>query len=381
MIAISDLLQPVTEEQQLESFLSTLESIGLPARSWREGGVYRTILRVVASAFAGFSNNVLAFGNAGFLETATGDWLRIVAEQVYGVTYIPSTFATGNVTITNAGGGIYSWNPDELRVLHATNGKTYTNTAAFTSNPGDILLQPVRAIEIGSPSNASAGTITKFESAYPGLTVTNGFAIVGSDDEADADLRQRCRDRLSVISGKGPRGAYAYAVKSATRTDGSYVDVNRVTISPNSSTGVVDVYVASPAGAPVATDLPFIAANIELLARPDSVTANLVGATVSASSRSLTVWAKAQDGLTATDLSALVSAALDTMVAAYPIGGIPKPPSAQGYLYASNIEGTARDAHPAIYAVDGAGADIALTASQVATLAATLDIRLVTVST
>jgi hypothetical protein len=380
-LSVEDLLVPVTEEQQLDRFLTTLENVGVRARSWREAGVYRTILRVVAGAYAGFSQSVLGFVRAGFLEEADGGWLTMLSAQVYGVARIPATFATGTVTLTNAGGGTYTWAPTELRVIHATTGKAYTNLAAETLAPGNVHAVSVGAIEIGTPSNASAGTVTKFETAYPGVTVTNVYPVVGSNDEADSDLRERCRNRLSVISGKGPRGAYAYAVKSALRSDGSPVDINRVTVSPSSSTGVVTVYVASPAGAPAATDLPFIAANVELLARPDSVTATIVAATVSASSRTLIVWAKAQGGLSAADLGTLVATSLDTMVAAYPIGGIPKPPSADGYLYATNIEGAARDAHPSIFAVDGAGADIALTAGQVATLAATLDVRLVTVST
>jgi len=380
-LTIEELLAPVTTDEILEKFLDALEATGIKARSWREGGALRTILRVVAAVYAGFTTSVLGFIRAGFLETATGGWLTLLALNVYGVTRIAATFATGQVTLTNAGGGIYALLAGELSVINAVTGKAYTNLSAITLNPGDVLAVDVRAVEIGTTSNATPATVTELETALPGVTVTNALAIVGSDEEKDSDLRDRCKAKLAVISGKGPRGAYSFAVKSAVRSDGSPVDINRLRVSPSSSTGIVTVYVASPAGAPVPSDLPFIEESIETYARPDTVTANVVAATPVALSRTLTIWAKAEAGLTASDLSALVSTALLDMITAYPIGGIPKPPSTQGYLYADGIAGTCRTAHAAIFDVDGTGADIALAAGEVATLAATLDVRLVEVST
>jgi len=64
------------------------------------------------------------------------------------------------------------------------------------------------------------------------------------------------------------------------------------------------------------------------------------------------------------------------MISGYPIGGIPKPPATQGYLWTTTIDGTIKAAHPSIYAVDGLGSDLAMSAGQVATLATTLTIRL-----
>lgn len=380
MMTIEELLTSVTTEQQLESFLATLETLGVKARSWRAGGSLRTILRVVAATYAGFSVSIQAFARAGFLELATGGWLTLLADQVFDVQRIPATFATGVEQLTNAGGGVFVVAPGEFRVLGAT-GKAYVNVAAFTLNPSDVLDIDVRAVELGSASSAPAGTVTDLETALAGVGATNPAALVGSDEEKDPDLRARCRAKLGTISGKGPRGAYAYAVRSALRGDGSAVDVNRLRISPSSSTGVVTVYVASPAGPPLPSDLPFIQASIERWARPDSVTATAVGATALAVSRTLTIWARAQEGLTASDLAALVNASLIAMVAAYPIGGIPKPPATQGYLYADGLAGTAKSAHLAIYDVDGAGSDVAMSPGEVVTLSVTLDVRLVEVPT
>lgn len=298
MTPLDELLTPVTTDQQYEQFLDLLEAIGLKARSWRQGGALRTILRIVAGVYAGFSAIATAFIRAGFLEHAVGSWLTLLAFYVYGVTRIPATFATGEVTLTNSStGNVFDVGSDELRVL-AISGKSYTNVSPFILGPGQSLTIAVRAVEIGASSSAPPGTITTLETQMSGVTVTNAAAVVGSDEERDPDLRQRCIDKLGTLSGLGPRGAYAFSVRSATRPDGSFVDVNRLRVSPGSSTGQVTVYVASPSGAPAAEDLEYIRAAIELYARPDSVTATVLAATPVAFTPALTIWARRTEGLT-----------------------------------------------------------------------------------
>lgn len=381
MLTIEQLLIPVTTEQQLEDFLLRLEALGLKPRSWREGGALRTILHIIAAVYAGFTTAVLGFVRAGFLETATGGWLTLLAFYGYGVTRIEATFATGTITLTNAGGGVFTGiAPGAASFVSAVTGKAYTNVDVFTLNPGNVLALDVRAVEIGSASSAPPGTVTRLEGAFYGVTVTNAASIVGADAEVDEDLRQRCKDKLGTLSGMGPRGAYAYAVESAVRIDGSPVDINRRRISPSSSTGVVTIYVASSTGAPSASDLEAVRESIELYARPDTVTVTLLAATAVAFTKSITVWAARADGVSAESLATLVGDALLTMIAAYPIGGIAKPPSTQGYLYADGVAGVVKSAHPTIFDVDGIGADVLMNPGEVATLATTLDIRIVEVS-
>lgn len=384
MISIEELLAPVTGDQQLEKFLVTLEALGLKPRDWREGGSLRTILRIVADAYAGFAKSMLGFVRAGFLETSDGGWLTLLAYYVYGVTRIEASFATGQVTLFNGGGGIYTGGSaiqiGGLVLENALTGKTYTNIAIVELSPGQTLTIDIQATEIGTASNATPGTVTKLQTVLPGVTSTNAVSVVGADAEKDPDLRQRCRDRLAIISGRGPRGAYAYAVRSAVRTDGSPVDVNRLSVSPSSSTGIVTIYVASASGAPAPADLAFISTSIETHARPDTVTVNLLAATPVAFSKSITVWAKRVDGVSAADIASLVQASLLAMITEYPIGGIPKPPVTQGYLYADNVAGTAKAAHSSIFDVDGVGSDVLMNPGEVATLATTLDVRIVDVS-
>lgn len=377
---LDQLITELTEEEVLEQWLDALETIKVPARSWRQGGALRTILRVVASSYAGFTNIQAAFIKSGFLDYAEEGWLTALAKYVYGVDREPASFASGTFLLSNNGGGDFTQDVGTVRVLHATTRKAYTNTEAFVLTSGTQNLEvDFTATEEGPDSSAGANEITVFETFLPECTVTNPSAIVGLNEQSDPELRVVCRAKLATLSPNGPRGAYAFAVLTAKRNDGTPVDINRVWISPSSSTGVVTIYAASPSGTPTSEDLDAAEANIERLARTDTDTLDLHGATAVPLSKSLVLWAQATEGLSSDLVEDSATTALANYTATYPIGGIAKPPSTQGYLYASAVEGTAKSAHESIFAVDGVGGDLALNPGEVPILTADLEVRFVDV--
>lgn len=382
MISIDDLLTPVTEDQVNENFLSSMEVLNIPARSWRTGGALRTMLRVVARTYANFSVVMVSVLAGSFLEKSVGGWLTLLAYYVYGITRPAATYATGFARLSNASGLAYAFGISELRLINPTTKKAYFNTSPITLNPGDVLVAvAIQSVEQGTSNNASPGQISALESIVLGVTVTNVDAVVGQDEMKDPDLRQLCRDKLGTLSNGGPRRAYSYAVRSATRLDGTLTNVNRLTISPSSSLGRVVIYVAAPSGAPDPLDVGYVRASVEALARPDAVTAIVVAATEVAVARTLIVWATSRDGLSVASLASAVNTKLVAALSTYPIGGIAKPPSLQGYLYADYLTAIAKSADVSIFDIDGSGADIALNAGEVATLATVLDVRIVPVST
>lgn len=380
-LAVDDLLASMTEEGTLELVLDILETLNIPARSWRKAGARRVIMRAIARTFAGFTVLDVEAIKAGWLDTAEGNWLTRLAYYVYGVTRIEATTASGQLQLHNGAGGVYHFDPDEVRALDTTTGKAYRNTAAFDLNPGDTVLVDFQAVEPGSTSSAGPGEIDALETTITGVTVTNPAAFIGQDAEEDGPLRKRCLDKLASLSPLGTRGAYRYAVLSALRSDGTPVDINRVQVQANPATGVVTMYAASPSGTPTSTDLDYARDNVEASARPDTVTAVLNGATAVGLAESITVWATRTPGVSADDLRVLVIAALEKAIKNYPIGGIAKPPSTQGYLYGDFVAGVAESAHASIFDVDGADTDTALSPGQVATLAVDVDVRIVEAGT
>ncbi len=379
LLTLEQLLTPATPDQVMETFLATLETLGVPARTWRVGGALRTILKTVAATYAGYTVVMSEFAKAGFLDTAETGWLTLLAFYVYGVTRRPSTFATGYVLFTNVGGGVYDSGNAAARTVYMLAGtrRYFTLEDLSLLTPGATQLVAVQAQVPGSASSAAPGAIDTLETQLLGVTITNPLSVAGSDAQGDENLRETCRNKIAALSLLGPRGAYAYAVDVALRIDGSPVDINRREVHEDPDTGTVTLYCASPAGTPLADDLTAIRLSVETWARPDSVTAVVVGATPVAFAKDLIVWAKATPGLDEATVQTAVEDALVALVASYPIGGENKPPATQGYLFATNIEGTAKAAHPSIFAIDGVGVDLEIDVGEVATLAATVEVRLV----
>lgn len=380
LIALDELITPLTEEQVLERFLSILETYQVPARSWRKGGSLRTILRAVARTYSDLTKLMAAFIKSGFLEHAEGDWLTLLARYVYGVERKSATYATGQVTLTNTGGGLFPFGAEQLRLLKTVSStvkKAYVNTEAFTLNPGETRTITVRAVEPGTTSNANVGEINAAATPMYSVGIANAEPILGIDAETDPELREACIDKLGTLSVGGVRGAYKFAASRATRPDGTPVNINRIFVSEESSIGVVDIFCASPSGAADPSDIGYVRDAVEEVARPDSVTANVAAATPVPVERSLVVWAKAAPGVTGDDIKASALAALATLSRTYPVGGERKPPATERYLFADNISGTAKAVHAAIFDVDGEGDDKLLEKNEVAVLVPTVEVRLV----
>lgn len=380
-LPLDTLIKPVTEEEALEKALDILETIGLPSRSWRKGNVARSILRPLCRTFADFTTLMAAAIRGGFLDLAQGAWLTALAYYVFGVTRITAGFAQGYATFHNSSGLTYdsgNAGPGQVRIKNPATNKVYENTETLNVAGGGTATIAIRAVEVGSASSSASNTITAFETVLFGLSVTNPKAIIGSDDETDEELRQHCRNKLGALSLRGPRGAYEYAVREAKRDDGTPVDINRLSVSPASSKGIVTVHVASPGGAPDGDDLDAIRTSIERFARPDSVTAVVQAATEVAFTRSITIWAQRTDGVDAAQIEAAANAALVALIRNWRIGGRSKPPTQlQGYLYADAVAAAIKSSHSAIYDVDGVGSDMALAPGQVAVLATALTTRIV----
>src|SRR5262249_50182539 len=122
-LTIDELLSVPTEDQIFDSWIANLETLGIGASSWKQGGTARTILRVVAKTYAFFATLMQSAIKSMFLETSTQGWLTLLAFYVYGVSRIEATFATGTLTLSNGGGGVFSQAAGTVRFLSSVTGK------------------------------------------------------------------------------------------------------------------------------------------------------------------------------------------------------------------------------------------------------------------
>jgi phage-related baseplate assembly protein len=379
VIPIDVLVRPVTSDDIFEKALDMLEVVKIPARSWRDGGVAKSVVGIL-SEFGAIGVNVVASIVGGFfLAYATGDYLTAHAKDVYDTDRIAATFATGVVTLTNVRPLAHSIGANEMILRSSNTGARYRVTQAFTLDAGstgtpETLDVTVSAIEAGAASTVAPEELDELETTISGVSCANEASIVGRDAESDEALRKRCMMKKGAWSPFGPRDAYEYAALTALLVDGTPTSITRVRVSRYSSTGHVTIVCATPSGTPSVDELAAVRASVEAIARPDSVTVTVSGATPVATSHEITIWA---NGGTETIIKANAEKALTAFISAYPIGGLAKSDGGQGYLYADAIAAAVIGSSPEAFDVDFEdGSDIELDDDEVATNTTTFVVRI-----
>lgn len=324
--SLDDLTTPLTRAEVEASIYQVLSVIRVNTTSWKPGGVVRTMIAAVAIVLAAFSELQAKIARSGFLELSTGQWLTLVAHYVYGVERIEATFATGQVTLTNTGGGVYSGDPDDLIFSNAATGKTYRNTAAFSLGALGTITLAIQATEQGTPSNANPGDITVMTTPLLGVTCTNAASVLGRDAELDPSLRARCSEKLGALSPFGPWDAYASAARNATRADGSSLGITRFRLTKDGA-GNVYAYLATATGAvpgtvgDLSTDLGIADEAIQQYAAPLAVTAHTLSATAATITPTYEVWMYNTSGYTTLQVEGVIASALSNFMSSQPIGG------------------------------------------------------------
>lgn len=326
LFSLDDLTTPLTRQEVEASIYDVLGIVGVNTTTWKPGAVVRTMITGCSIVLSAFSSLTAIIARSGFLELSEGDWLTLVARHVYGVERLEATFAEGEITLVNAGGGIFSLDPDDLVVSNAE-GQTYRNTALISLGAGATVTAPIRATEAGSDSTTGAGTITEIVTpAMLNVTCSNALAVVGRDAEGDAALRTRCSEKLGSLSPFGPPDAYSFAARNATLDDGNSAGVTRVRLTKDGAGGVT-VYVADASGElegdidDTSTALGAVDDAVQRLAAPLAV--NAITASASPVEVPVTYAVRAYNtmGLTNAQLADAIEEKLAQFMQSQPIGG------------------------------------------------------------
>lgn len=344
-LSLSDLLTSLTSDNIRDTAYGILQALGFSTTSWRPGAISRTLIDLLSRVVAPFTNLQVQATSSGFLDYATGDWLTILAQQVYGVDRNLATFAPGFVTVNNSAGGVYSFPAFSVRFINPTSGKAFTNTAAFSVNALQTgVVVPIQAIEAGSASTSSPGTITQFETTYIGLSVTNANAVVGDDDETDDSVRLRCRAKLGALSPMGPQAVYDFVARTQSLNGG--VLVTKTNVQAESTTGDVLITLANDSGALSGGDVAKVQNGFDLYAAPQCIEPTAVSAVALSIDVVCTVWVYTSQNLNTSDIQASVASALTAYFKSIPIGGFVVPPN-PGMLFVDSLEVAIGKAVPA----------------------------------
>jgi hypothetical protein len=375
-ISLATLLVTTTKAAFYNMALGIARAVGLPVTSWQAGDPTRSLYHLESEALEALEARVVPMIASGFLDYATGQWLKVKAEQDFNVEVPEATFATTDVVLTNTGGGLYTGDDTaagNLIFKNSTTGKTYRNTTGGTlaPGPGTTLTVTVEAEEAGADSTAAAGEIDEMVTQLLGVTCTNPEAATGTDEQDEETTRQQCRDKLGALSPDGPAEAYSYVARDSELT--GVTGVTKVRTYPDSFTGEVIVYLAGPSGGVSEPTRAAVEDAIAEWATPLCITPTVLSATNSAVAVTYTLWLYTSVNKTSAEIEEEVEASLEALFASptlNPIGGAIIPPATTGSLYQSLIESTIRETFDEAFRVSVSlpSGDTALSNGQVATL-------------
>jgi Baseplate J-like protein len=376
-VPVDTLLVPTSPATIQGVVVAKLVDMGLRADLWPIRDVAFSIIVTLAQILAGSFGNFVDAVSAGWLPTATKGWLTWLALYMYGVTRTPATFATGQVTLTNNGGGSFTFDVGEATFQNSSTKATYSNTEPIALGPGPGTHQTlaVQATAQGSGSNAVPGAIDAIVTTMTAVTVSNAAPVLGVDAQKDGSTQLECWNAIAANSPFGPAQSFGYAVQTAVNSvTGLPVNIDRFLVSESSHTGQVTVWVASPAGLADPSDVVGVQNNVLAIARPPCVTPTTVSASTVDDTDAITVYVTATPGLVAAQVQVAIETAIDDYLSTYPIGG--KTSGAFTGLRATAIDGVCFGAWPGVFDVEGT-TDLALVPGQVAVNTTTVTVRIV----
>jgi hypothetical protein len=320
MIAVTALFVTQTAAQILALGLQIATVLGLPTTSWRTGDPERALFTFLANILEAWETPVSDYIKAGFLSTATGDWLTVLALEVYGVEVDEATHAPPFVSLENTGGGFFQYDAGDFTVRASSTGKTYHNTEAITLAGGatveDIAFE---ADEAGSDSNVIADEIDEVvtgDAAAGGVEITSSTAATGADEPSEEAIREQCTASLGALSPNGPSDAYEYVVRNSELT--GVTDITRARAVDDSDTGEVTIYIAGTTGAVAGASVTAAQDAVEAWATPLCITPTVANAT--AETFNVTATVSGEDIPAGAEDS--IEAALVIVFAGIPLGAV-----------------------------------------------------------
>jgi baseplate J-like protein len=276
-ISVTSLFTAETAEQVLAFGLDIARLVGLPVTSWRSGDPTRSLYKYLATKLALLEGVYSEYIKAGFLSSASGDWLTVLALEVYGVTRTEATYAAGTITLTNSGGGFYAIDPGDLTFKCSATDKTFHNTTSGTLSAGATVVFSFEADEAGSASSVALDEIDELVTTLLGVTITTSSAAVANDEQDDVALKVQCQSTLGALSPDGPPDAYEYVVRNPELT--GVTEITRAATAHDSTAGTVTVYVASPTGTVTSPSVAAAQDAVEIWATPLCITPTVVSVT------------------------------------------------------------------------------------------------------
>lgn len=363
MVTLADLVAVATPAEALGIELAIATGLGLGVTSWEPLDPSRTTLQVNANLVAMYSGTVNLIAQGGFANYAaqmvdangnpiTG-WMDLLTPNNYYTFRFQASQASGPVPVTNSTATTQNYSPNNP--LHfqypSSGGATYTSvgTGSIPASGSTTVTVAADPAFSGSLGNAATGTILLLATPLPGVTVQAlTQPLVGAPQESNNALLVRSLNKLGTLSSSlaqvqqgttpvppnpaAPASAYDYVAKSIAVQPGGttsatwpyYVSslITRSQTYGNTSTGIVQQYIANAAGTPPPVDVAVVQAAVQALTAGQCITVNVQGATGALVAIGYTVYYRRSSGYNTAQVNAAILSALTGYFSAFPIAGI-----------------------------------------------------------
>lgn len=281
-IHVSSLFSALSVDSILDLGLSIARALGLPVDSWRNGDPTKANFNYLAEVLAAREETSAEYIKAGFLSEASGDWLKLLAQDVYGVELEGATYATPTVTVTNTGGGYYEITSEgEISFKSSITEKTYHNTSTgHVLSSGATVTIDLIADEAGSDSSVGVDEIDALVTGQLGIEIESSTAATANDEETDDEIKALCTLTLGPLSSNGPPDAYESIALNQEKT--GVLDVARAKTIDDSDTGEVTLFIAGASGPVAGASVTAVNNAIETWSTPLCITPTVTNATAHA---------------------------------------------------------------------------------------------------
>lgn len=225
--------------------------------NYNSGGVFRTLLEIVAEAVFSFYVLLSNVIKQAFVQTASGAWLDLKCEEI-GLTRKPATKTEGIVVFsreTADSTNIVIPAGTIVKTKTDSKGKEYrflTTEEAILASGSTSVSVPVIAEFEGAAYNVGANTITEIVSSIAGIDSVNNstdwITKEGTDEETDEELRERYWLKWEELARGSTKMAYVGYAKEVN----GVVDVEVDDSWPRGQ-GTVDIYITGTNGMPTQT--------------------------------------------------------------------------------------------------------------------------------
>jgi hypothetical protein len=247
-LTLADLLTAKTEDEIETQLISVLQTQGFPVSDYNVGGVARTIIKMVRAGIIDLANLVPLIASGGFLDYASGDWLTLLAGQLYGLTRTPAVYAKQRLKLTHeAGTGPTDIEPGSSIAL-STNQRRWLSNDTVTVPADDFEYIEYIAESAGAAYNGDgAGQITSLVTPLPGLVVTNPEQSFGGVTTAGKAVKAGSGSGVvtpsETVAEVMPTPARTFSIKVTTSANGTGSGAIQLTVMED---GVATVTAITP---------------------------------------------------------------------------------------------------------------------------------------